>query len=92
MKEKLMRMKNSFLALFLLPFVCGCQGGGLGLGALGNLFAFSSGGGGGIEGGIGLLASNSAHIATIVNPEPTSMLLMGGGLIAMKYLRKKAKD
>ena len=90
MKEKLMKSKNSLLALSLMPFVCGCQAGAIGLNSLGNLFAFS---GGGAESGAGLLASvgGGGGVATIVNPEPASMLLMGGGLIAMKYLKSKIK-
>ena len=75
-----------------LPFIYGC--GGVGTGALlGFLF-----GGGAAGGGIALLASagsgaagvgGGAGLAALHTPEPASMLLVGGGLMAMGYFKSK---
>jgi len=76
-------------------------GGGGGLAAflgLGSLFA-SSGGSGGLlafsSDGSGIsqlpltLIASGESIATIHNPEPASMLLLGGGMAAIAYFRNK---
>ena len=94
-----LRIINIFLFFSLLPTLVSCSGGGGSLGflsSLGSLFAAGSGFG---SSGFTLLASSSgigssevtgATIATIHNPEPASMLLMGSGLLAMSYFRKKS--
>lgn len=76
-----------------LPFIYGC-GAGAGVGSLVG-FLFGSGGGGGIS----LLASGGSDIitgassvASLVNPEPASMLLVGSGLAAMSYFKSKSKQ
>jgi hypothetical protein len=82
-----------------LPLIYGCSGGGGGggLGFLGSFFggggSASSGGGTftsgfAFNGGAGA-AGGATGIATIVNPEPASMLLMGSGLVAMAIYNKK---
>jgi len=75
-----------------LPFIYGCgAGGGIGslvgflfgsgLGSIGDIALLGSGGGGGGGGGGG--------IATLVQPEPASIFLVGSGIAAMSYFRSK---
>jgi hypothetical protein len=73
-----------------LPFIYGCGGAGVG-----SLVGFLFGSGGGI-GPIALLGSSGAgagagagSVASLVNPEPASMLLVGGGIMAMSYFKSK---
>lgn len=76
----------------LLPFVYGC-GGGSGVSSLAS-FLFGSTG---IGGGIALLSgaaadvaiSGGSSVATLVNPEPASMLLLGSGLAAAAYFARR---
>jgi len=71
----------------LLPVVYGCGGGGGGgSAALGALFGPGSGGGGGGGGGGG------DTLATIHNPEPATLLLMGSGMAVMGLYRKHKKN
>jgi len=82
-----------FVALAVaLPFIYGC-GTGSGIGALvgflfdGNVSPLS---------GISLLSSadvfgsSGAGLATLTQPEPASMLLVGSGLMAMSYFKSKS--
>ena len=70
-----------FIALATLPFIYGCGSGA----GVGSLVGFLFGGGGAAAGGITLLASGgadalvggSSSVASLVNPEPASMLLVG---------------
>jgi len=71
-----------------LPFIYGC---GSGSGA-GSLLSFLFGGGGteiALLGGSGLSGIGGGAVASLVNPEPASMLLVGGGLMAMSYFKSK---
>ena len=81
-KNDCIRLVN-FVVLSILPFIYGCVPGS---GSLGSLFG--SGGGGG---NIASVAGDSGTIATFHNPEPTSMLLMGGGMMAMAYYKNRKK-
>lgn len=38
---------------------------------------------------VALSAVSAADVATITNPEPATMLLLGGGMAAMAYLKSK---
>jgi hypothetical protein len=90
------RITKLFVLTAGLPFVYGC-GSGAGVGSLVG-FLFGSGGLGGGE--IALLGSSAgsaasgvlsggANVASLVNPEPASMLLLGSGLIAISYFTSK---
>ena len=88
-KEKNSKKWPKLLAAVLLtPLMTGC-GGGAALLGLGSLFG-GLGAGGGI-GGAGLLPGAGAGIASIHNPEPASMLLVGGGIATMAYFKNKIK-
>ena len=77
-----------------LPSVYGCGAGGGGIGALtGFLFggagsSFAGGVGGFLPLGIAA-AGGGVELAAIHNPEPASMLLVGGGMAAMTYLKSR---
>jgi hypothetical protein len=71
---------GNLILLSAIPILHGCGGGGGGSASVGSLFSPASttlaslpGGGSGSE---------------IVNPEPATMLLMGGGMLALGYLRR----
>jgi len=81
---------------FALPFIYGCGGGG----GVGSLIGFLFGGGGlgsigdiallgGIGGGIGGAVGGAAGVASLVQPEPASVLLIGSGIMAMTYFKSK---
>ena len=79
------RMANFAILSVLLPFVYGCQGGG---GALGFLGGSGGGSGGSFVGGGDI---GGGGITTIVQPEPTTMLLLGSGMAAMAAYKRKRK-
>jgi len=75
----------------VLPFIYGCGAG------VGSLVGFLFGGGGLTGSEIALLGSTGvlgggggAGLATLSQPEPASMLLVGSGLLAMGYFKSKA--
>jgi len=88
-----------------LPFVYGCAGGvgtgsllgflfGGGLSGGTEIALLAAGAGGGIAGALGLGGAagggaGAAGIATLVQPEPASMLLVGSGLMALGYFKSK---
>ena len=87
-----------WILIAFLPFLAGCETGLTSLFGLVNvndLLGFSGGGDlGFLAGGGGSLLSSggSDAIALVHNPEPTSMLLFGGGMAAMAYLKRKNKQ
>lgn len=85
---------NTLRALFvgaLVPFITACNGGGGGGSALLGVGSLFSGSGGG-EAGPGLLPGGGEQVASLVNPEPASMLLIGSGMAAMAYVNRKRKQ
>lgn len=99
MKNTVARMANFAILSVLLPFVYGCQGGGGGGAAGGGGGSLSSlVGGGGVGGGSigdGFTGGGSfvtgENLATIHNPEPATMLLLGSGFAAMAFYKAKRK-
>ena len=89
MKNNIKHFKLAILA-GVLPFIYGCGSGGSGA-LLSFLFGAGGGftGGGGGGGGTGCLINCGVELATLHQPEPTSMLLIGGGLAAMTYFKSK---
>ena len=85
----------NFLLLAFLPLLAGCGGGGSSsLVGLGSLFAGGGGGSGfvGGDGGAGPdlgFSGGGVDIATISGPEPASLLLLGGGIAAISYLKNR---
>jgi len=93
--EMMVKKSSKYLKFFglavALPFIYGCGsgsssligflfGGGGGAG-IGDIALLGSGGGTGLGGGAGLAGLHS--------PEPASMLLVGGGIMAMTYFKSK---
>ena len=96
MKPACYRISNFLLLSILLPLLSGCGGGGGGgLGGIISSFLGNSGNGGGGNSDVADLLSGGGSgvetLATIHNPEPTTMLLMGGGLAAMAFCKKRFK-
>ena len=97
MEKRYSKILKMFALVGILPFIYGCGSGG-GTGALlGFLF-----GGAGVGGGTLALLSGSVadaaltggaatQLATLHQPEPASMLLIGGGLAVMTYFKSKSK-
>ncbi|MFC1510674.1 PEP-CTERM sorting domain-containing protein [Candidatus Omnitrophota bacterium] len=90
MKDLLRKLCFS-LTLLGLPFIYGCippvAGGSSGL----TSFLFGSGSlpiGSGVS-EIALSSVTAADVAMITNPEPASMLLVGGGMVAMACLKAR---
>ena len=84
------KINNFLLFSLLLPVVYGCNSGGGGGEAapLGGLFmdepATTATG--------TLLADGGGEtLAQIHNPEPATLMLIGGGMMAMGYMRSRAK-
>lgn len=93
MKGFIGRFSKLAMGSLMLPFFCGCGGGGVAL--LGSLFGAGTTAGAvastsALEGGTLALAS-AAIPATIHNPEPATMLLLGGGVVVLGLLNRKRK-
>ena len=75
------KIYNLYLLIFAALVLSGCSGGGSGaFGALGDAIGGAIGGGGGDTGGGGIVSVHS--------PEPSSLLLMGSGLLGMAIYAK----
>ena len=101
MIRKLTQVVQACLLTVVLPSFYGCLGGGGGGGSQfsglsatdGGTGSFSggvgSGFGGGAAGGANLVIANGGELSTIHQPEPATMLLLGGGALAMAYYKNK---
>ena len=86
---RMMRTLN-FLMISVLPLLSGCNEGGSGAGSVGSLFGASSDVltlGSGPTGAPG--PGGGSDLASIHQPEPTTMLLVGGGMMAIAYFRNR---
>ena len=89
--EQLLRAQNLLMFSVILPFVYGCNGGGGGSGtpSLGNVFTEPEN----LTAPLASLASvaqtSPDTLAQIHNPEPATMLLLGGGILAMRYMKNR---
>jgi len=89
-KNKFKYLKLVTLAV-ALPFIYGCGGAGVGslvgflfgsgLGSVGEIALLGASGGGAIAG--------ASSVASLTQPEPASMLLVGSGIMAMSYFKSK---
>ncbi len=76
----------------LLPALYGCQGGGLGsLIGSGGIFLAASSGGSSAGGAAAITGGAGSSLATLHNPEPATLMLMGSGMMVMAYARMKNK-
>ena len=88
--KKYLKQINLLILAAVLPFVQGCGAGG----GIASLTSFLFGGGGGIGSflPLGIAAATGGggtELAALHNPEPASMLLVGGGMMAMTYFRSR---
>ncbi len=84
MFKRILNFLHYWSILLVLPLLGGCKGGGLFSGGDGGGSSFAALSGGGGDGG-------GASFATIHSPEPASMLLMGAGMMAVAYYKKRMK-
>jgi len=99
-KKRIIKVEKKYLKCLkfvvlaaALPFIYGCGGAGVG-----SLVSFLFGGGLGSAGdiallggslGAGLSGAGGASLASLNQPEPASILLVGSGIMAMSYFKSK---
>lgn len=90
--KKYSKQINLLALAAVLPFVQGCGAGVGGIGAL-TSFLFGEGGSIGSFLPLGIAAvtggGGGAELAALHNPEPATMLLVGGGMATMAYFRSR---
>jgi len=89
MNVRLDLIKKYGLLAIVVPMLTGCGSGGSGFLGLGSLFSGVGSILGGSGGGGSLLSGGSDGLASISNPEPATMILMGSGMAAMAYYKNK---
>lgn len=87
------KVYNFLMFSMLLPFVYGCNGGGGGGGtSLGALFQSDPNSGSTTETLLVAPGDLGGEVLTQVhNPEPATLLLLGGGMMAMGYFKNRAQ-
>ena len=96
-KKKYVQYLKVLALALLLPCLYGCQGGGSsGSGSSGSLGSFAFGGGdstGSLPTTLNSLSgtdtTTSTQLATLHQPEPATMLLLGSGIVAMRFARNR---
>lgn len=94
MKNTITMVKKIGPMALALPFIVGCGGGGAAFlgslfGASGTLLASSASAAGGAAAAAAGAGAAGAG-ATLVNPEPATMLLMGSGMAAMAIFKSRS--
>ena len=98
MREKNYINIRTLIVCISLPLLAGCQGGGADLiGLLGSLFGGPAGSAGLLSlldsGGIsGFTNDGGVGLSAVHNPEPATVLLLGGGMAAMARFRSRKKS
>jgi hypothetical protein len=82
---------NVALLTVILPTFCGCIGDGSSSSLSGSVTNLGGNGGGGGIGDGSAFVSVEGGLSTIHNPEPASMLLLGGGMAAFAYYKARQK-
>ena len=99
MQRKYIHALQVIALALLLPCLYGCKGGSSGgSGASLSSFAFGSGDSTGSissildsssNSGTGTTNGDGSQLATLHHPEPATMLLLGSGLVAMRFARNR---
>lgn len=89
MVKHIMLRAHNLVLLSVIPLLYGCQGGGGSSASLGSLLGDIPGGGGDST----VVASvTTDSLATVHQPEPATLLLIGSGIVALSYMKSRAQN